>query len=189
MPNDITLTSQFRSNQILHIENELCFKDSAYRNFSDDQCIKDALGCSTGQRIIQVKSDILHIRGDIGSTVDDEVSRVISEAGDNPCIIGISNAAIARGYLEKHLPAVIISDTAFPLNGQKIIEWLLSHGLSDYAVIGLSGTDPRSLNDVVRTYFMTSNARYFLKDKVKPRELRAQIALNIQYNCRTFGGT
>lgn len=82
---------------------------------------------------------------------------------EKPSIIGVGTGQIGREFLTKYLPGVVITDTAFPMNGEKTVEWFLSHNLSSYPLIGFSSTSVERLSERVRNYFITGNARYFNK--------------------------
>ncbi|MFH0837187.1 MAG: hypothetical protein V1870_03600 [Candidatus Aenigmatarchaeota archaeon] len=88
---------------------------------------------------------------------------VIENAGTEPAIVHLTTAQLGRIYLEKYIPAAIISDSSFPLNGKRIVEWLKTHGLKQYPLIGFSGRNFHELDPVMQEFFGSTCARYYRK--------------------------
>jgi len=196
--------AQFLPNTILHVEDQPIQRKGLLRRLSEGPGIRKLMGgdiklvdTSVFYDLDNDDIDCSDPKYQISDTaLDDEITRIEQEVLQNACIVGLSTAQVARGFLSKYLPAAIISDTSFPLNGDQIIEWMLKHGLRDYAFIGLSGKRPSNLSPMAQDFFMTTNSRYFWKLDVElpfePEEYAAnslmkQIRRNIRDNRQQYG--
>lgn len=149
--------SIYRPSMILHIEDADNWRETLHRLFAKPKYTSQ-LG----------KGELKYVASGINDYVPEdavlkEVYRLQQEAGEGLSWVSIVTAQIARVFLTSNLPAAIISDTSFPLNGKKVVEWLQAHGYLDYPLIGLSGTPVDSLEPELRKFFITGNARYFDK--------------------------
>jgi hypothetical protein len=122
----------------------------------------------------------------------EEIVRLEREAGDALSLVSVITAQVAREFLSRNLPAAIISDTSFPLNGKKVVEWLESHGYPNYPLIGLSGTPVDILEPELRRFFITGNARYFSKGEVlvtpeNRKSFVTQVAYNMGWTRQIYG--
>lgn len=118
-----------------------------------------------------------------------EIERLIQAAGDDPVYLWAATGQIARGYLERCLPAGIVSDSDFKANGSRIIAWMKKHDLSNYAFIGYSATPAKKLSSDDQEFYARTNSRHFCKHEILDieKELRFQIAFNIEVNRKTYG--
>ena len=66
------------------------------------------------------------------------------------------------------------------MNGAKVVKWIQTHGMSEYAMIGLSGTSVDNLEPAIKRYFITGNARYF--DKGEIADAKQDFILQVIYN-------
>lgn len=179
---------EFKQNVILHIEDDSNWKEIVYNQIRRSDKIKFVYG------------DNLYY---IDSTFEDalpqdnleaEIKRISSEiVKDNPTLVSITTAQIAREFLGVYLPGVIISDTSFPLNGKRVVEWICEHGFNDYALIGLSGTNIDDVGPELKNWFAQGNARYFMKTKFSMdpsvrSDFFSQIIRNRLDNISRYGG-
>ncbi len=116
-----------------------------------------------------------------------EIVRLEKEAGDVLALVSVITAQVARTFLSRNLPAAIISDTSFPLNGKKVVEWLQVHGYPNYPLIGLSGTNVSLLEPELRDFFITGNARYFDKATFDSNSFVTQVAYNMGWTRQMYG--
>ncbi|MBI2139225.1 hypothetical protein HYU13_06555 [Candidatus Woesearchaeota archaeon] len=137
----------------------------------DDKSSMDALArflrCSP-QITTAFGGKVTLARSTLESEVSDEeagaeIERLVSSAGTNPTIINPYTAQLGRKFFERYIPAAAISDTGFPLNGQKIMEWLQSHEMGGYPLLGLTGTRWDDLTPEVRLLFGTTKATHLRK--------------------------
>lgn len=124
------------------------------------------------------------------SDLEAEVTRITTEIGDDSTLVSVASAQIARTFLGRYLPCAIVSDTHFPLNGKRVVEWIQAHGFHDYAFIGLSGTPVESMDPGLKDWFAGSNARYFCKGDFlgSEAEIANQIIRNREDNIRRYLG-
>src|SRR3989344_1740762 len=150
---------QFNKKVILHIEDDPKWIKIVKDSIFDSQDIIGAYGEDFRHIYSEIKNDI-----SLGN-LEVEIGRISGEISNNkwPTLVSIITAQIARGFLSENLPGAIISDTSFPLNGKKVVEWICEHGFKDYAFIGLSGTPFSLLDAEIQGWFGKSNARYFEK--------------------------
>ncbi len=102
---------------------------------------------------------------------ESEIERLVNEAGGNPAVINVKTAQLARTFLAQYVPGAIISDSSFPLNGAVIVQWLQTHGLPGYPLIGLSATPFNRLAPALQRFFTQTSAVYFCKDDVSMGDL------------------
>lgn len=176
------LEQVFLPNTVMHIEDEDGGIRSSFQTLAGKRSnLRDVLT----PPIIQVVSDVKEEIPD--DLLEAEIQRLYDAIRGKSSILYVRTAQIARTFLTTKLPAGIISDTGFPLNGAKIVQWFLTHGLGDFPLIGFSGTDLDRLDRKVQDYFMTSNARYFLKgDPESLDALPIQLTYNIGYTRQTY---
>lgn len=176
---------KFMENIILHIEDD--------KNWRNDVC-SDVTRCSEieaayGGKISYIESKIQSPLSDDGAA--SEIKDIGSKMGEGPALVSVITAQVARTFLSSYLPGVIISDTSFPLNGKKVVEWICAHGYPDYALIGLSGTNFSLLEDEIKTFFGKGNSRYFdkgdysMEDSVR-EQFYQQIIRNRTDNLRRY---
>lgn len=174
----------FRPDVILHIED-----DKNWRSEVRDYTLKheditnfygNPLRCQ--ENLIDQKLD----EAPLESAIDRIKSEVDKNSQENyPSLVQVVSGQIARTFIADYLPGAIISDTGFPMNGEKTVEWLISHDLQNYPLIGLSGTYVDDLKPGVRDFFLKTNARYFNKGEFEEEDLRNQVIFNIGYNIKT----
>ncbi|MBI2665746.1 hypothetical protein HYX12_03945, partial [Candidatus Woesearchaeota archaeon] len=93
----------------------------------------------------------------------------IDAVSDLPVYVNVASGIVGRRLIHECLPDVIISDTSFPLNGQATVQWMNSHGLSSFPVIGLSATPFRDLVDEVQSFYTAQPGKVYLdKARVEP---------------------
>jgi hypothetical protein len=177
----MTATSIFKPNIIFHIEDDSNWREIVYDILNSPSYIEQ-LG----------NGGLVYVESKIEKQVTDdlaleEVDRLKRDAGDGLAVVSIVTAQIARTFLTYNLPAAIISDTSFPLNGKKVVEWLQAHGYPDYPLIGLSATPIDALEPELHTFFITGNARYFNKATFDIHSLGQQIIYNVGYNRKLYG--
>ena len=177
----------FKPEVILHIEDETPWITAisyVLRNGEYSEIIKSAYG-SSPKRITSLVTAELP-----SSQLEAEINRLSGEIDGNPSLVSVITAQVAREFLGMILHGVIISDTSFPLNGKKVVEWIQHHGFNDYALIGLSGTDFDVLDSELKKWFGTTNSRYFDKLVVfeHEEEFVQQIIRNRQDNIRRYSG-
>jgi hypothetical protein len=179
------MAREFRANVILHAEDEDDCRASVYDQFKREPGIVNAPG-EILRRIDSPSTQNLE-----EAALREEVLRIISEIDkeDVPGMVGVGSGQVARALLECFLPAVIISDTIFPMNGKLIVQWLLKHGLEGYSLVGYSGTDFKKLEPEVQGYFESSEnmARYFHKPLRDLEEFKVHIAECIKWNIQEYG--
>ena len=129
---------------------------------------------------------IFHPATEVAGFQKNSKIKKLSAYVDSPSIISIVSAQIAREFLGRYLPAAIISDTSFPLNGKKVVEWLQSHGHENYPLIGLSLTSFDDLDVNMKRFFGTKNARYFNKGDSYAEDFLGQVVYNIEYNRKAY---
>ncbi len=166
---------------ILHIEDADNWRKLLHRQFA-----KPIYSSQLGS------GELKYVGSQVGDYVADyaalnEVARLQQEAGNGLSWVSIVTAQIARTFLTYNLPAAIISDTSFPLNGKKVVEWLQSHGYRDYPLIGLSGTSVDSLEPELHEFFITGNARYFDKESFDMDSIAQQVVYNVGYTRKLYG--
>ena len=171
----------FRADLVLHIEDEPDWRRRVSLTLTDSAKITEAYGG---------KLKVVEYRG-LGelpeSKLEEEMAKLDKKIGQGTALVGVANAQFARRFLNEYLPGVIISDTSFPLNGKKVVEWIRSHGFEDYALIGLSGTPVFSLDEEVKNWFAQGNARYFMKSEFSRAKLENQVLRNKTDNTRMYG--
>ncbi|GEM_PF-2175155 len=127
--------------------------------------------------LIVIKTPIINEFGNckittinIDDEVEDEVARInldamIQQVGNEPYLINVRTAQLARTYLEQYIPGAIICDSNFPLNGKAVVGWLKAHGLDNYPLIGYSGRDFKKddLGHELFQFFTETSARYIQK--------------------------
>ncbi len=162
-------------NTILWIEDEEEWIDLGERFFNRSTEIQRAFG-----KIGVYKSGIVDQVSDLEAIA--ELEKIIASLGSGPMLVNVQTAQIARSVLERYVPGAIISDTGFPLNGAKVVQWLQSHGFDSYPLIGYSATPVARLYPDIRDFFVSTNARYFEKSSnIGPRELIPSIVLSQTY--------
>ena len=168
---------KIKPNIIMHIEDDDDFRKSIHPLYYDHEVLVEAFG----GELTYVGSDICEELSD--DDLEAEIVRIETEAGDGPAWVNVVTGQIARAILGRWLPGAVISDTGFPLNGQKVVEWLMDHDLSSYPVIGLSATRVGRLEPCIIKYFVTGNARYFEKQTFADNidEVARQIIYNRDY--------
>ncbi len=116
------------------------------------------------------------------------MERLVREAGNTGALVHVVSGQVAREFLDRYTPAVIISDTGFPMNGVQTVQWLLAHGYEDYPLIGLSVMPISSFPPNVVAFYVSSNARYFNKVDFTSKKLAfvQQVAFNTEFNRRTY---
>lgn len=119
--------------------------------------------------------------------LESELERIVAAAGDTGAVVQIVSGQVARGFLDRYIPAAIISDTGFPMNGIKTVQWLLAHDYRNYPLIGLSATPLSTLPQDVAAFYMTSNARYFDKTERRYADIISQLVFNTEFTRRTYG--
>ena len=144
---NITMPPEFKENVILHIEDADNWTRAVKRQIQYSQEIQTAYG-----------GKIAHVSSEIGQELpqgelEAEIARIGGEMGDGPALVSVVTAQVARTFLSQYLPGVVVSDTSFPLNGKRVVEWICEHGFNDYALIGLSGTDFDTLDPVLQKWF------------------------------------
>ena len=173
----------FKENQILHIEDDFMWHDELKAILNMSQAVTSFYGSC----LVQVISTINDEQQD--EKVTAEIERLTKEADNRPTLIHIVSGQVARAFLDKYIPSVIISDTNFPMNGVKTVEWLAGHGFENYPLIGLA-TDPISkLDETIRTFFLTSNARYFPKAETNGEgieKLAQQVVFNAKWTRENY---
>src|SRR3989338_7980374 len=112
----------FKENQILHIEDDFMLHDELKAILNMSQAVTSFYGSC----LVQVISTINDEQQD--EKVTAEIERLTKEADNRPTLIHIVSCQVARAFLDKYIPSVIISDTNFPMNGAKTVEWLAGHG-------------------------------------------------------------
>lgn len=168
----------FRPNMLLHIED-----DDTWQKY-----VQSILNKSSSIRALHngdpLKSAVSTISKDVPELeLTTEIARLEAEAGGDLSLVSIVTAQVARSFLERNLPAAIISDTIFPLNGRKIVGWLRDHGYPDYPLIGLSATSIEDLSDRSKKFFITGNARYYEKTAVVgKRDIKESFIGQVAYN-------
>lgn len=166
-----------KENVFLHIEDRQDWRSTVKYIIGDSKRIQEAYGGN----LAYVESTVLHELS--SKELDTELERILTAAGDGPAHISVGTGQIARGIIATYLPGAIVSDSGFPLNGEKTVQWLISHGFGDYPLIGLSGTPVSKLkNNVVRDFFATGNARYFEKSNIQEEEVITQVLFNRRWN-------
>ncbi len=170
----------FRPNQILHIEDDPSWHDELATILTQAPEVKSYFGSSL-ERIVSPITDEI---SNVASLT--EIARIIDIAKERPSLIHVGTGQLARAYFENNIPEAAISDTTFPLNGAKTVQWLLTHGLADYPLIGLSAQiiTAREISDLdpkIVVYFMTHTATYFAKPDLEPRTT-ARFVNQILYN-------
>jgi hypothetical protein len=150
--------SEYLPDLILHIEDEPDFITSFYGYMEDFDMLKALYG--SNPRIVRSQiSDELDRGG-----LEAEIRRLFSEViKGGPVVVAVASGQVARTFLESYVPGAVISDSEFHMNGKKTVEWLIAHGFTDYPLIGLSGTLLKDLDQNVKEFFASTNARYFSK--------------------------
>jgi hypothetical protein len=174
----------FKPNVLLHIEDDLSVAEITGDCIMYNSRIEELYG-----RMKFIKPLI------IGETVDEaveqELGRIGKEMEGSSAYVNVATAQVARRFLGSYLPAALISDTCFPMNGKLVVEWIKSHGFPNYPLIGLSGTDFHDIDPKLQEWFGTSNAVYFSKGCTDPFEmldkLVNQVAFNTEFNRRMYG--
>lgn len=93
----------------------------------------------------------------------------IDASPDLPVYVNVVSGIVGRRLIHELLPGAIISDTSFPLNGQATVQWMNSHGLGQFPVIGLSATPFKDLDDSVQAFYTEQAGKVYLdKAKVGP---------------------
>jgi len=118
-----------------------------------------------------------------------EIERLVQEAGEDPVYLWIATGQVATGYLERCLPAGIVSDSDFKANGSRIIAWMKKHDLGDYAFIGYSATPAKALSPEDKEFYIRGNSRHFCKHDILDEMplLRAQMNFAIRWNREIYG--
>jgi len=152
----------YKPNIVLWLEDEIANVQMSVMSFNRNQGILDAFG----DKLELVTSDTRkELKG--GEAVA-EIEDIIERAGDAPTVVNLQTAQLGRTFFERYIPTAAISDTSFPLNGEKIVQWLYHHDFKDYPLLGFSGTAWSELSEVVKEFFIKSHARYLEKGGVKP---------------------
>jgi len=176
---------EFRPNIILHIEDE-----ERWRRIVRDTLPRyDIITAAYGGQPKYVESTVT---SELGSDdLEAEIARITEDMGEGPTLVSVSCAQVARELLARYLPGAIISDTSFPLNGKKVVEWIQQHGFHDYALIGLSGTPFKEIDPLLKEWFAKGNARYFEKAtySTDKSEFVSQIVRNREDNIRNYSRT
>lgn len=171
----------FRPNVLLHIED-----DREYAELTSICLMRDANIRNVYGKMKFIRP--LIIGETVGEAVQEELGRIEREMQNASSYVHIATAQVARGYLSRHLPAALISDTSFPMNGKAIVGWLNENGFPDYPLIGLSGTPISKLDPKLRDWFASSNAIYLEKGlRDSDAKLIPQIVFNTEFNRRTYG--
>ncbi|MFH0701732.1 MAG: hypothetical protein V2A62_04815 [Candidatus Woesearchaeota archaeon] len=110
-----------------------------------------------------------------------EVERVIRECEDNPFVVNVHTAQLARTYLERITPGAIICDSSFPLNGKAVVGWLKEHGLPSYPLIGLSAKYFFDLPPEMQDFFTSTSAVYIEKTRLKIDDLVEKLVFSHRY--------
>lgn len=162
-------------NLILHIEDDYDWVKTVYGTINESkQCMAEF-----GGKFSRVDSQIDYELPQ--SELTREISRLeaeIKKSGSDPLYISIVSGQVARTLLQDYLPSVMISDTGFPMNGKKTVDWLLDHNLGNYPLIGLSATPLANLDEHIKDFFVTRNARYFQKQTYSSEDLVFQVIYN-----------
>ncbi|MBN2421810.1 hypothetical protein JXB41_01170 [Candidatus Woesearchaeota archaeon] len=183
----MTESTKFKPNLILHIEDDIeddiGWIDRVYELLSENSKIIEGYQGSFTHIVSNIDSELSQ------SDLEKEIQRIEGNLDEKPIILSVMSGQVARTIIKKYLPGVIISDTGFPMNGKKTVEWLIYHGLEDYALIGLSGTPIKDLHDNIKEYFMKSNARYFSKTDIieQMESIISQVLYNRRYHIQEFG--
>ncbi len=175
----------FKPEVILHIEDDGIWHEEV-QELLTGPTIQDAYG-----RLVVISS-VLGERATYECNqelIDKEIERIELQRGNQSALISIVNAQVARGYLNRVLPGVVISDNSFPLNGKKVAEWIQAHGYPDYAMIGLSSTHFDALDPLLQRWFGKGNSRFFAKSEVynQQGDFVQQIIRNQRDNMRRYG--
>lgn len=173
--------SIYKPNMILHIEDDITWSKILKRLLSRPEYSSQF---GDGE-LIYVTSSIKEQVPD--NVALDEVTRLQQGAGDGLSLVSVITAQIARAFFTYNLPAAIVSDTSFPLNGKKAVEWLQSHGYPEYPLVGLSGTAVAFLDPELRDFFITGNPRYFSKGEFDRDSLAQQVVFNVRYTRELYG--
>lgn len=185
----------FKPNLLMHIEDDPAWRLNARRWLGVSRELREAYGGNLRDVTLLVydkryscqssKADFPELEP---AQLEGKMRELISQMTDEPILLGVDSGQIARTLLQTHLPGAIISDTGFPLNGQKTVQYLMDHGYQNYPLIGLSSTPLDELDPRVVQFFMTSNARYFLKGQgLSWDDLVKQLVFNRGFNIQTFG--
>jgi hypothetical protein len=189
------MAREFKPNLILHIEDDPAWRMNALRWLGHSDELSKAYGGSLkyteviiyGRRYscASSKTDFPELEQ---TGLEIKMREIFSHITNEPILLGLDSGQVARTLLETHLPGAIISDTGFPLNGQKTVQYLMAHGYQNYPLIGLSSTSLGELDPAVVQFFMTNNARYFLKGAtLNWDDLIKQLIFNRGFNIQTFG--
>ncbi len=165
----------FKPNVILHIEDALEWRERFF-----NARLKD------NEAIIRAYGSQLSYFEYWGSQEAAEIVRIEDMIGEGPGVVNVDTGSAARAYLETTLPGVIISDSGFPMNGERIVDWLISHGLKNYPLIGLSSRSASTLPEAIKKYFIECNGRYFEKASFEIKDLVSQIIFNRSFNILTY---
>lgn len=167
--------SRYKLNNVLWIEDQPEYLTGLLGCFGINNSIAAEFGLEMKHIISNVKHEVSPEKAML------EVERLVSIAGDKPYILLFQTAQTARTYLEQYLPAAIISDSNFPLNGKAVVGWLKAHGLSDYPLIGYSGKDLNELDLEVQDFFSQTFARYFVKLKSNSKDIIDGVLFSRRY--------
>ncbi len=173
----------------MHIEDDLNFANSFNFKFVSNDSIKNSYGGylhTIKPRITSEHATDIQVRDEF-KRIEDELHGNIDKG--NPSYLHFVTAAVAREFLSKYLPAAIVSDTSFPLNGKKVAEWIKTHGFPNYPLIGLSATPLKLVDPELRDWFAESNARYFTKGSCKEEDVIGQVTFNTDINRRKYGSS
>ncbi len=147
---------QFRENTILWIEDEWKKQEVIASLIVLQQSVIDEFG----------RCNITSI--DINDKVEDIAARssidvMVQQVGNEPYLVNMRTAQLARTYLEQYIPGAIICDSDFPLNGKAVVGWLKAHGLDNYPLIGYSGRNFNELERELQQFFTQTSAVYIQK--------------------------
>lgn len=166
---------EYKLNTILWIEDEIGVIQGLLDYFYYSDEIKNTYGSEMGNIISEISSEVSE------DNAASEIEMLVRGAGDEPKILVVKTAQIARTYLEHYLPGVIICDSNFPLNGKEVIEWLKANGLKEYPLIGFSGRAIDDLEPELKNFFVTTNSRYFNKGSIRSDQLINAAIFSRQY--------
>jgi len=146
----------FRKNLILSIEDNLSQRKATYDFLKRDEHLRNLLGG-------ELETITSRITGKVEESVlNKEVLNIESQAGDSPNLVFMITADVARAYLNRNIPAALITDSGFPLNGRTVVEWLTKYDFG-YPIVALTSSSESCLSDEEKKYLMGTPSTYLSK--------------------------